>query len=51
MPHARVARQAELGQRALGELGLTCDASVRHPANGGATAFRRGLARYALSAR
>jgi uracil-DNA glycosylase len=49
-PRATVAvgRSAE---RALGELGLTCDASVRHPANGGATAFRRGLESYALSAR
>jgi uracil-DNA glycosylase len=49
-PHAIVAvgRSAE---RALGELGLPCDASVRHPANGGATAFRTGLARYAESVR
>jgi uracil-DNA glycosylase len=49
-PRATIAvgRSAE---RALGELGLACDASVRHPANGGATAFRSGLARYALSAR
>jgi uracil-DNA glycosylase len=38
-----VGRSAE---RALGELGLACDASVRHPANGGATAFRRGLAEW-----
>ena len=43
-----VGRSAE---RALGELGLPCDASVRHPANGGATAFRNGLGSYALSAR
>jgi hypothetical protein len=43
-----VGRSAE---RALGELGLPCDASVRHPANGGATAFRNGLGTYALSAR
>ena len=43
-----VGRSAE---RALGELGLPCDAAVRHPANGGATAFRDGLARYVLSAR
>jgi uracil-DNA glycosylase len=49
-PRATVAvgRSAE---RALGELGLPCDAAVRHPANGGATAFRTGLERYALSAR
>ncbi|HET6171607.1 MAG TPA: uracil-DNA glycosylase [Gaiellales bacterium] len=42
-PRATVAvgRSAE---RALGELGLPCHASVRHPANGGATAFRTGLA-------
>jgi uracil-DNA glycosylase len=31
-------------QRALGELGLPCHGNVRHPANGGATAFRNGLA-------
>ena len=37
-----VGRSAE---RALGELGLPCDAAVRHPANGGATAFRQGLRR------
>ena len=43
-----VGRSAE---RALGELGLPCDASVRHPANGGATAFRAGLGRYVESAR
>ena len=43
-----VGRSAE---RALGELGLPCDAAVRHPANGGATAFRQGLAAYVLSAR
>jgi uracil-DNA glycosylase len=43
-----VGRSAE---RALGELGLPCDASVRHPANGGATAFRTGLGRYVESAR
>jgi uracil-DNA glycosylase len=43
-----VGRSAE---RALGELGLLCDASVRHPANGGATAFRTGLGRYVESAR
>jgi hypothetical protein len=43
-----VGRSAE---RALGELGLPCDASVRHPANGGATAFRSGLGRYVESAR
>ena len=42
-PRATIAvgRSAE---RALGELGLPCHGSVRHPANGGATAFRRGLA-------
>jgi uracil-DNA glycosylase len=43
-----VGRSAE---RALSELGLPCDAAVRHPANGGATAFRQGLAGYVLSAR
>ncbi len=43
-----VGRSAE---RALGELGLPCDAAVRHPANGGATAFRAGLAGYVLSVR
>jgi hypothetical protein len=43
-----VGRSAE---RALGELGLPSDACVRHPANGGATAFRAGLERYVLSAR
>jgi Uracil DNA glycosylase superfamily len=43
-----VGRSAE---RALGELGLPSDACVRHPANGGATAFRTGLERYVLSAR
>ena len=32
----------------LQELGLPCDAAVRHPANGGATAFRSGLARLGL---
>ncbi|HEY3614472.1 MAG TPA: uracil-DNA glycosylase [Gaiellales bacterium] len=42
-----VGRSAE---RALGELGLPVDACVRHPANGGATAFRTGLERYVLSA-
>jgi len=49
-PRATIAvgRSAE---RALGELGLPCDACVRHPANGGATAFRTGLGAYALSAR
>jgi hypothetical protein len=49
-PRATIAvgRSAE---RALGELGLACDAAVRHPANGGATAFRNGLAGYVLSAR
>ena len=49
-PRATVAvgRSAE---RALGELGLPCDAAVRHPANGGATAFRQGLSGYVLSAR
>jgi uracil-DNA glycosylase len=49
-PRATIAvgRSAE---RALAELGLACDAAVRHPANGGATAFRNGLAGYALSAR
>lgn len=49
-PRATVAvgRSAE---RALLELGLPCDAAVRHPANGGATAFRTGLTGYALSAR
>ena len=49
-PRATIAvgRSAE---RALGELGLPCDAAVRHPANGGATAFRSGLADYVLSAR
>ncbi len=50
-PRATIAvgRSAE---RALGELGLPSDACVRHPANGGATAFRRGLEEfYALSAR
>jgi uracil-DNA glycosylase len=42
-PRATIAvgRSAE---RALGELGLPCHGSVRHPANGGATAFRSGLA-------
>jgi hypothetical protein len=42
-PRATIAvgRSAE---RALRELGLPCQASVRHPANGGATAFRSGLA-------
>jgi uracil-DNA glycosylase len=42
-PRATIAvgRSAE---RALAELGLPCNGSVRHPANGGATAFRRGLA-------
>ena len=42
-PRATIAvgRSAE---RALGELGVPCHGSVRHPANGGATAFRRGLA-------
>ena len=41
-PRATIAvgRSAE---RALGELGLPCHGSVRHPANGGATAFRGGL--------
>ena len=41
-PRALVAvgRSAE---RALGELGLTATPCVRHPANGGATAFRAGL--------
>jgi hypothetical protein len=43
-----VGRSAE---RALNELGLPGDACVRHPANGGATAFRSGLERYVLSAR
>jgi hypothetical protein len=43
-----VGRSAE---RALGELGLPSAACVRHPANGGATAFRAGLERYVLSAR
>ncbi len=43
-----VGRSAE---RALAELGLPCDANVRHPANGGATAFRAGLGRYVESAR
>jgi uracil-DNA glycosylase len=49
-PRATIAvgRSAE---RALAALGLACDASVRHPANGGATAFRGGLERYALSVR
>jgi uracil-DNA glycosylase len=49
VPRAIVAvgRSAE---RALGELGQTVDACLRHPANGGATAFRAGLARY-VSAR
>jgi uracil-DNA glycosylase len=49
-PRATIAvgRSAE---RALSELGLACDACVRHPANGGATAFRLGLEAYALSAR
>ncbi|MDX6619337.1 MAG: hypothetical protein QOK36_1723 [Gaiellales bacterium] len=48
-PRALVAvgRSAE---RALGELGLPSDACVRHPANGGATAFRAGLERYVVSA-
>jgi hypothetical protein len=48
-PRALVAvgRSAE---RALGELGLDCDACVRHPANGGATAFREGLSAWRLSA-
>jgi uracil-DNA glycosylase len=42
-PRATVAvgRSAE---RALAELGLPVHGSVRHPANGGATAFRSGLA-------
>jgi uracil-DNA glycosylase len=42
-PRATIAvgRSAE---RALAELGLPCHGSVRHPANGGATAFRSGLA-------
>lgn len=46
-PRATIAvgRSAE---RALQELGLPCDAAVRHPANGGATAFRSGLARLGL---
>jgi hypothetical protein len=41
-PRATIAvgRSAE---RALAELGLPCNGSVRHPANGGATAFRSGL--------
>jgi hypothetical protein len=43
-----VGRSAE---RALGELGVPSDAALRHPANGGATAFREGLAGYVLSAR
>jgi uracil-DNA glycosylase len=43
-----VGRSAE---RALAWLGIACEACLRHPANGGATAFREGLARYALSAR
>ena len=49
-PRATVAvgRSAE---RALAELGLPGDACVRHPANGGATAFRRGLGAYVVSAR
>jgi uracil-DNA glycosylase len=44
-PRATVAvgRSAE---RALGELGLPCHGSVRHPANGGAPAFRSGLAAF-----
>ena len=40
---ARAAREIAVGrsaERALGELGLPCHASIRHPANGGATAFR-----------
>ena len=47
-PRATIAvgRSAE---RALRELGLPCHASVRHPANGGATAFRSGLARLGSS--
>ena len=42
-PRATIAvgRSAE---RALGELGMPCHGNVRHPANGGATAFRQGLA-------
>jgi hypothetical protein len=42
-PRATIAvgRSAE---RALGELGLPCHGALRHPANGGATAFRHGLA-------
>jgi hypothetical protein len=49
-PRATIAvgRSAE---RALAWLGIDCDACVRHPANGGATAFRQGLERYALSVR
>jgi uracil-DNA glycosylase len=43
-----VGRSAE---RALRELGLACDTSVRHPANGGATAFRDGLEAYVVSVR
>jgi Uracil DNA glycosylase superfamily len=42
-----VGRSAE---RALAELGLDCDACVRHPANGGATAFREGLGAWRRSA-
>jgi uracil-DNA glycosylase len=48
-PRALVAvgRSAE---RALADLGLDCDACVRHPANGGATAFREGLGAWRSSA-
>jgi hypothetical protein len=43
-PRATIA-VGRTAERALGELGLPCHGSVRHPANGGATAFRSGLAR------
>jgi hypothetical protein len=50
-PGAAVVAVGEKARGKLGELGVRVVAAVRHPANGGATEFRKGIDRVLLDLR
>jgi hypothetical protein len=43
-PHAKTIAVGDVSERVLGNLGVTIAGKVRHPAKGGATKFREGVA-------
>lgn len=46
-PNAKVLAIGQKAMTLMGKMGVTPDAQIRHPANGGATQFREGVAAFA----